>query len=170
MSTCDIQIHASYLWVMGTWVMDLNHPWEKTHEDLGQVVSIQKTHEYECRLPTSALMFCLTLSWGYDAIMVVVDHLSKWAHVIPTTSDVMATGVAQLFQDHIWKLHGPPEEVIRNWGTQFILNFTWSLSQLLGIQVAASMASHLQTHGQTWQTKRVNQEVKQFFWLFMNQC
>jgi len=53
-------------------------------------------------------------SQGYDAIMVVVDHLSKQAHIIPTTSDVTAAGVAQLFRDHVWKLHGLPEEVISN--------------------------------------------------------
>src|SRR5882724_11820570 len=39
----------------------------------------------------------LPLSRGYDAIMVVVDHLSKQAHIIPTMSDVMAAGIAQLF-------------------------------------------------------------------------
>ena len=44
--------------------------------------------------------------------MVLVDHLAKQAHIIPTMSDVMATGVAHLFQDHIWKLHGLLEEVI----------------------------------------------------------
>jgi len=54
----------------------------------------------------------LPLSQGYDAIMVVVDHLSKQAHVKPTTSDITATGVAWLFWDHIWKLHGLLEEVI----------------------------------------------------------
>src|SRR5882724_2802757 len=98
--------------------------------------------------------------------MVVVDHLSKRAHIIPTTSDVTAAGVARLFQDHIWKLHGLPEEVISDRGTQFISNFTQSLSQLLGIRVAASMAYHPQMDGQT---KRVNQEVKQFLQLCVNQ-
>jgi len=60
------------------------------------------------------LIMELQPSQGYDAIMVVVDHLSKRAHVILTTSDVMASGVAQLFRDHRWKLHGLPEEVISN--------------------------------------------------------
>src|SRR5882672_11094527 len=105
-------------------------------------------------------------SRGYDAIMVVVDRLSKRTHVIPTTSDVTAAGVAKLFRDHIWKLHGLLEEVISDRGTQFISNFTQSLSQLLGIRVVASMAYHLQTDGQT---ERVNQEVEQFLRLFVNQ-
>src|SRR5882724_2112406 len=39
----------------------------------------------------------LLLSRGYDTIMVVVDRLSKQAHVIPTMSDITAAGVAQLF-------------------------------------------------------------------------
>src|SRR5882672_9031986 len=98
-------------------------------------------------------------SRGYDAIMVVVDHLSKRNHVIPTTSNVTAAGVAKLFRYHVWKLHGLPEEVISDRGTQFISNFTRCLSQLLGIRVAASTAYHPQTDSQT---KRVNQEVKQF--------
>jgi len=58
------------------------------------------------------LIMELPQSQGYDAIMVVVDRLSKRAHIIPTTSDVMASGVARLFRDHVWKLHGLPEEVI----------------------------------------------------------
>src|SRR5712664_780724 len=91
--------------------------------------------------------------------MVVVDHLSKRTHIIPTTSDVTAAGVAKLFRDHVWKLHGLPEEVISNRGTQFVSNFTRSLSQLLGIRVVASTAYHPQTDSQT---KRVNQEVEQF--------
>jgi len=91
--------------------------------------------------------------------MVVVDRLSKWAHIIPTMPDIMASGVAQLFRDHIWKLHGLPKEVISDRGTQFVSNFTCNLSQLLGIKVAASMDYHPQTDGQTeW----VNQEVEQF--------
>ena len=54
----------------------------------------------------------LPQSHGYDSILVAVDQLSKWAHFIPTTSDVTSLGVAQLFRDGVWKLHGLPEEVI----------------------------------------------------------
>jgi len=81
--------------------------------------------------------------------MVVVNRLSKWAHIIPTTSDVMASGVAQLFRDHVWKLHGLPEEVISNRGTQFVSSFMHNLSQLLGIKVAALTTYHPQTNDQT---------------------
>ena len=45
-------------------------------------------------------------------------------------------------------------------------NFIQGLSKTLGIKVAASMAYHPQTDGQT---EHVNQEVKQFLCLFVNQ-
>ena len=101
-----------------------------------------------------------------NLIMVVVDCLSKWAYIIPMTSDITVLGVAWLFRDHIWKIHGLPEEVISDRGTQFVSNFMCNLSQILGIKVAASTTYHPQTDSQT---KRVNQEVEQFLQLFMNQ-
>src|SRR6266481_4479905 len=91
----------------------------------------------------------LPQSHGYNALLVVVDHLSKQTHIILTTSDVTSLGVAQLFRDNIWKLHGLPEDVISDRGTQFVSNFMWGLSQLLGIKVTASMAYHTQTDRQT---------------------
>ena len=36
----------------------------------------------------------LPISQGYNALLVTVDHLSKHAHVIPTTSDVNSVGIA----------------------------------------------------------------------------
>ena len=107
----------------------------------------------------------LPQSHGYDSILVAVDRLSKRAHFIPTTSDVTSLRVARLFQDSIWKLHGLPEEVISDRGPQFVSNFMRGLSEILGIKVAASMAYHPQTDGQT---EHVNQEVKQFLRLFVN--
>ena len=35
----------------------------------------------------------LPTSHGYDALLVVVNHLSKRVHVIPTTSDINSVGV-----------------------------------------------------------------------------
>ena len=56
--------------------------------------------------------------------------------------------------------------MISDRGPQFVSNFMRGLSEILGIKVAASTAYHLQTDGQT---ERVNQEVKQFLRLFVNQ-
>ena len=77
----------------------------------------------------------LPTSHGHKALMVVVDHLSKCARVIPTTSDVNSVGVTHHYRDHVWKLHGLPEEVISDWGTQFISQFMQELSKLLGIKL-----------------------------------
>ena len=51
-------------------------------------------------------------SRGYNAILVVVDWLSKHIHAIPTVTSLDLEGVAQLFLEHIWHHHGLPEEVI----------------------------------------------------------
>ena len=105
-------------------------------------------------------------SRGYNAIMVVVDRLSKRAHLIPTMSEVDSIGIARLFRDHVWKLHGIPEEVISDRGPQFVSQFMRELSKFLDIKVAASTAFHPQTDGQT---ERVNQEVEQYLRVFVNQ-
>ena len=107
----------------------------------------------------------LPQSHGYDSILITVEHLSKRAHFITTTSDITSLGVAWLFRDGVWKLHRLPEEVISDRGSQFMSNFMHGLSEILRIKVKASMAYHLQTDGQT---EHVNQEVEQFLRLFIN--
>jgi len=57
---------------------------------------------------------------------------------------------------------GLPEEVISDRGPQFVSNFMRGLSEILGIKVAASMAYHPQTDGQT---ECINPEVEQFLCL-----
>ena len=112
------------------------------------------------------LIMELPQSHGYDSILAAADRLSKWAHFIPTTSNITSLGVAQLFRDSVWKLHGLPEEVISDRGPQFVSNFMRGLSETLGIKVTASTAYHPQTDGQT---ECVYQEVEQFLHLFVNQ-
>ena len=95
-----------------------------------------------------------------------MDRLSKWAHFIATTSNITLLGVAWLFRDSFWKLHGLPEEVISDRGPQFVSNSMYGLSEILRIKVVASTAYHPQMDGQT---ERVNQEVKQFLHFFISQ-
>ena len=109
----------------------------------------------------------LPASHGHNALLVVVDRLSKRAHIIPITSDINSVGIARVFLDHVWKLHGLLEEVISDCGTQFISQFMCELYATLGIKVAASTAYHPQTDDQT---ERVNQEIEQYLRLFINQC
>jgi len=58
----------------------------------------------------------LLLSRGYDSILVVCNQLTKIAHFIPMTEKMPAEGLAVLFQDHVWKLHGLPESIISDQG------------------------------------------------------
>ena len=42
-------------------------------------------------------------SSGYTELLVVIDQLSKQGIFIPTTDDIMAPELAQLFIIHVWK-------------------------------------------------------------------
>jgi len=108
----------------------------------------------------------LPLSSGHDAVMTVVDSVSKRAHFVPTHTMVTAEGAAQLFLHQVWKLHGLPKCVVSDRGPQFIARFTRELYQLLGIKLASSIAWHPQTDRQT---EHVNQKLDQYLWLFVNE-
>jgi len=105
-------------------------------------------------------------SSGHDAVMTVVDSVSKRVHFILTHTTVTVKGAARLFLHHIWKLHGLPKRVVSDHGPQFVASFTKELYRLLGIQLSSFTAWHLQTDGQM---KRVNQELDQFLCLFVNE-
>src|SRR5260221_14133966 len=67
-------------------------------------------------------------SKGYNAILMVVDRLSKQIHAIPTVTSLDSTRVAWLFLEHIWHHHGLLEEVISDHGSTFISNFLAQLA------------------------------------------
>jgi len=47
-----------------------------------------------------------------DAILVVFNRLSKITHFVTTTEGTLVEGLARLFRDNVWKLHGLPESVV----------------------------------------------------------
>jgi len=104
-------------------------------------------------------------SSGHDAVMMVVDTVSKRVHFILTHTTVTAEGAAQLFLYYIWKLHSLPKRVVSDCGSQFVASFTKELYRLLGIQISSSTAWHPQTDRQM---EHVNQELDQFLYLFVN--
>jgi len=86
----------------------------------------------------------LPLVQGYNVILVVCDHFSKMVHFIATTEKTSVEGLAKLFQDHIWKLHGLPESIILDRGVQFVVGMIRELNNLLGIQTKLLTAYHPQ--------------------------
>src|SRR5258707_7475603 len=98
-------------------------------------------------------------SKGYNAVLMVVDRLSKWIHAIPTVTSLDSARVAQLFLEHIWRHHRLPEEVISDCGPAFVSNFSHDLTTLLGVKLTPSTSYHPQTNSQT---ECVNQEIEAY--------
>ena len=55
---------------------------------------------------------------GFTCILVIVDRLTKMFHLILFHGLPSAIGTAFAFIDHIFRLHGLPEEIISNRGSQ----------------------------------------------------
>jgi len=47
-----------------------------------------------------------------NAILVIFDRLSKIMHFVAITEEMTVEGLARLFRNNVWKLHGLPESVI----------------------------------------------------------
>ena len=86
---------------------------------------------------------------GKDAILVVCDRLSKMVYFVATTEGMLVEGLARLFRDNMWKLHGMLESVVSDRGPQFAVELTKKLNRMLGIETRLLTAFYLQTDGQT---------------------
>ncbi len=84
---------------------------------------------------------------GYNAILVVMDRLSKQAHYIPTTTTVTAVGIARLVWDNIIKYHGIPQVIISDRDPRWTSNFWREVWSLTNTQLKMSTAYHPETDG-----------------------
>jgi len=85
-------------------------------------------------------------------------------HFVATTEGTSAEGLARLFRDNVWKLHGLLESVVSDRGPQFAAELTKKLNRMLGIKTKLSITFHPQTDVQT---ERMNQEVEQYLRFFI---
>ena len=99
----------------------------------------------------------LPKSLSYDAIFVVVDMLTKVAHLIPVRKDNTAKDIATIFIKHIFVYHGLPRRIISDRDSKFTSNFWKALFEATQTNISFSTAYHPQTDGQT---ERVNQIIK----------
>ena len=91
-----------------------------------------------------------------DAIVVIVDRFTKIIHLKATTTNISSEGIAKIYQDNIWKLHGIPRKILSDRGPQFALKFIEEFTKALETKRQLLTAYHPQTDDQT---KRINQEI-----------
>ena len=91
---------------------------------------------------------------GNTVILVMVDRFSKAAHYIAPPKLPSTRETAQLMVNHVFRLHGLPQDVVSDRGPQFIARFWRSFFTQLGASVSLSSGFHPETNGQTERTKQ----------------
>ena len=84
----------------------------------------------------------LPKSGNKSVIMVVVDHLSKYYHLYALQHPFIASIVAQIFMDRVFKLHGMPHSIVSDHDPTFTSNFWKELFKLQGTQLHLNTAYH----------------------------
>ena len=107
----------------------------------------------------------LPMSKGKDMILNIVDHYTKQVHLFPVTSQITSDGVASIYFDYVFPLHGIPRKIISDRGPQFAARSMRALYKRLGIDAGLTTAYHPQANGQV---ERKNQEVEAYLCLFID--
>ena len=111
-------------------------------------------------------IFGLTTSThGDDAIFVCVDKLFKIICFMPTTTQVIAKGMARLFRDHVFKLHGLSKVILSNTDARFTSKFWNAFYDILGTWLAMSATFRLQTNGHM---ERINHIIEDMLQPYVN--
>lgn len=88
-------------------------------------------------------------SGGRTVILVVVNKLSKYVHFMSLSHPYIATTVARVFLDTVFKLYGFPLPIVSDRDSMFTNQFWKELFMTSGTELMLSSAYHPQTEGQT---------------------
>ena len=89
------------------------------------------------------------VSGGYDSIFVVVDKLTKVAHVILVKKTFAASDVAKVFVKEVVRLHGFPSKIISDRDNNFTSKFWKALFDFVETELSMSTAFHPESDRQT---------------------
>ena len=100
----------------------------------------------------------------YKHLLVVVCRLTKMRHLIPVAT-LNTEELVDAFVTRIYCLHGTPDNIVSDRGTQFVSELWHHLSERLGVRLKHSSSFHPETDGQT---ERVNSSVEAYLRAFMS--
>jgi hypothetical protein len=91
----------------------------------------------------------LPKSKGFEAILVVVDRLSKYSHFIPLKHPYTSRSIAEVLCKEVVRLHGIPLSIVSDRDPVFMSSFWKELFRMQGTQLKMSSAYHPESDGQT---------------------
>ena len=111
----------------------------------------QITMDFVSELPRSPM--------NHNLIWVIVDRLTKTAHFIPILMTYSMDRLAELYVQHIVRLHGVPKSIVSDRDTRFTSKFWGCLQVAIGTRLKFSSIFHLQTDGQSEKTIQILKDM-----------
>lgn len=107
----------------------------------------------------------LSLSQGFTVVLVVVDRFSKACRFIPFTTLPTAILVTEALFQHVFRHYGIPEDIVSDWGPQFVSRVWRAFCKKLGTPVSLTSGYHPQSNGQA---ERAIQELTRYLRAYCN--
>ena len=85
---------------------------------------------------------------GNNAIWMIVDRLTKFAHFLPIKVNFSMDCLTSLYVREIVRMHGVPISIVYDRNPRFTSRFWHSLQKALGTKLSFSTTFHPQTDGQ----------------------
>ena len=101
----------------------------------------------------------------YDNILVVVDKLTKYVHLIPYKEDFIVKQTTYIILDKVMRYHGILESIMSDRDKIFRSNFWKMLMAEIGTKIKLSTAYYSQTDRQT---ERTNQTLETYLRHYVN--
>ena len=106
--------------------------------------------------------FVTHLPWTprrHDAVWVIVDRLTKSAHLLAVQMTFTLKEFYRLYIREIVQLHGVPVSIVSDMDLRFMAHFWKSFQKAMGTQLTMSIVIHPQTNSQFERTIQVLEEI-----------
>jgi hypothetical protein len=100
----------------------------------------------------------------HDAIMVVVDKLTKASHFIPLKTTHKAANVVHIYMREVARLHGIPKTIVSDRDPKFTSKFWKGLFKGFGTNLNFKTTYHPESDGQT---ERANQVIEDMLRMYV---